>query len=240
MAQKFIVGLKKMFLVGLTVCLFSSAAVMAAPQEMRLRVIDPGATTQWTVGAGESLKWSFRGEMGPTVAVSLQRVGWINARMILVEAAPMGQKQAGSFKWMIPGDLPPGDNYTLTVTAENGIGDTTTEFSLIAGKNPVTQIKLDVPAKGEDRWVAGSSAFIHWSWSGSPGQTVQLALIKKDDSSVVSIASSVPLGIDGKGRYEWKVPLLKPAADYYIGIASNSNAFYQDLSKNPVVISATR
>lgn len=240
MAKAFSVGLKKVLLVGLTVWLFGSASVMAAPQEMRLRITAPGAETQWTVGANETLKWSYRGEMGPSVAVSLQRVGWINARMILAETTPIGQNRAGSFRWAVPESLPPGENYTLSVTAENGIGDTTGEFSLIAGKKPATQLKLDALTKGEDRWATGSAVVIRWSWSGSPGQTVQLALIKKDDASIVAIATSVPIGIDGKGRYEWKVPLLKPAADYYIGIASNSNAFYQDLSKNPVVISATR
>lgn len=62
---------------------------------------------------------------------------------------------------------------------------------------------------------------------GNPGQTVQLALINKTDSDLIPIVASIPIGVDGKGRYEWTVPKLKPGGDYYIAIASTANAFYK-------------
>ena len=69
---------------------------------------------------------------------------------------------------------------------------------------------------------------------------MKLALINKTDSELIPIVESIPIGVDGKGRYEWTVPKLKPGGDYYIAIASTTNAFYQDLGKTPVIISATK
>lgn len=212
----------------------------AAPREMDLRVTEPGASSEWIVGSSSAVKWSFRGNLGQSVSIRLQRIGWVNARLVLAETAPIGANRSGSFKWNIPADLPPGADYTISVTAENGIGDMSGEFKLTAGKNPVTQISLEPLTKGGDRWSPGSSVVIRWTYAGSPGQTIQLALIKKAEGTVTSIASSVPLGIDGKGRFEWKVPALPAGKDYYLAIASNSNAFYQDMGKDPVSIIATR
>jgi len=134
-------SLEKLVLVGLAALLLSAAGVTAAPKEMSLRVTSPQAESQWTVGTNNTVKWSFRGELGSTVSLSLQRVGWVNARMNLAEVAPIGQNRAGSFKWFVPAELPPGGNYTLTVIAENGIGDSSGEFSLVAGKTPLITLK---------------------------------------------------------------------------------------------------
>lgn len=226
-------------LVGLLMLALMTAAI-AAPKEMRLRLTEPGSATQWTVGSTVNLKWSVRGELGQTVSISLQRAGLVNARMVLAEAAPIGDNRNGFFKWTIPADLPPGDNYTLRVTAENGIGETSGDFTLVAGKGAVSKLVLDVLAKGEERWQIGSKVVIRWNWSGSPGPLVQLALIKKEDSSVIPIVGSTPVGADGKGRYEWTVPELKPDGDYYLGIASTSNPFFQDMGKTPMVIVKAR
>ena len=219
--------------------LLLTSIALAAPREMNLRVAEPGEATEWKLGAENTIKWSFRGELGANVAIRLQRVGWVNARMTLTEAAPLGVNRSGSFKWNIPADLPPGGKYTVAVTAENGIGDTSGEFILVGGKGPVTQIVLESQPKGGERWSSGAAVSIRWTYAGSPGQMVKLALIKKDEGSVTPIVAATPVGADGKGRYEWKVPPLKPGADYYVGIASNSNAFYQDMGKDPVIITAT-
>lgn len=225
---------------ALTVLMMLTSIGLAAPGGMNLRVGEPGESTEWILGTANTIKWSFRGELGPNVAIRLQRVGWVNAQMILSDGAPLGANRSGAYKWNIPADLSPGGSYTVTVTAENGIGDTSGEFTLVAGKGPLTQISLEAPLKGGDRWSAGNTVSIRWTYGGNPGQTVKLALIKKEEGSVTGISASVPIGSDGKGRYEWKVPALKPGKDYYVSIASNSNAFFQDMSKVAVSITATQ
>jgi len=224
----------------LTLLLLTSSVALAAPKEMKLKLNEPGAAAEWTIGAGNTVKWSYRGELGATVQITLQRVGWKNARLTIAEAAPIGPERSGSYKWTVPANLPPGSNYTIAVTAENGIGETSGEFSLVAGKTPLTQISLEALPKGAEKWTIGAPVSLRWTYVGSPGQTVQLALINKTDSDLIPIVASVPIGVDGKGRYDWTVPKLKPGGDYYIAIASTTNAFYQDMSKTPVIISATK
>ena len=225
-------------LVGLMLLL--TPAAWAGPKDMSLRVTDPGKAAEWLVGATNNLKWSFSGELGPSVTIRLQRNGWVNARIILFEAAPIGANRSGSFKWKTPADLPPGENYTVSVTAENGIGDTSAEFKLIAGKTPVTTLTLDALPKGSARWVSGATVSLRWSYAGNPGPTVKLALIKKEVGVVAVIAEATPLGIDGKGRLDWTVPKVALGNDYYIGIVSTTNVFYQDMGKEPVVITAAK
>ena len=225
---------------ALGLLLLTSATGLAAPKEMKLKLNEPGAAAEWKIGADNTVKWSYRGELGATVQITLQRVGWQNARLTIAEAAPIGPERSGSFKWAVPDSLPPGGNYTISVTAENGIGETSGEFSLVAGKTPLTQISLEALPKGAEKWTVGAPVSLRWTYSGNPGQTVRLALINKADSDLIPIVASIPIGVDGKGRYDWTVPKLKPGGDYYLAIASTTNAFYQDISKTPVVISAAK
>ena len=232
--------LKRAILLGMMASLLLTSFTAAAPKEMTLKVTEPGESTEWTLGAVNTVKWSFRGELGKLVSIRLQRQGWVLARQTLTEGTALGNERSGTFKWTTPAELPPGGRYTVSVTAENGIGDMSGEFRLVAGKAPVTQLSLAAPPKGEERWIVGSPAVIRWTFTGKPGATVKLALIQKQTGDVIPITASVSIGVDGKGSYEWKVPALKPGNDYFVGIASNSNAFYQDMGAAPVSISATR
>ena len=232
--------LKRAILLGLMASLLLTSFATAAPKEMTLKVTEPGESTEWTLGAVNTVKWSFRGELGKLVSIRLQRQGWVLARQTLTEGTALGNERSGTFKWTTPAELPPGGRYTVSVTAENGIGDMSGEFRLVAGKAPVTQLSLAAPPKGEERWIVGSLSVIRWTFTGKPGTTVKLALIQKQTGDVIPITGSASIGVDGKGSYEWKVPALKPGNDYFVGIASNSNAFYQDMGAAPVSISATR
>jgi len=231
---------KKIIGVLFLLILLTTSAVWAAANEMNLKVGDPGTGAELTIGSVNTVKWSFRGDLGQTVMIRLQRLGWVNAQMTLAEAAPIGANRSGTYKWQIPADLPPGGNYTMTVVAENGISEMSGELKLIAGKTPVSKLEIDAPLKVGERWQTGSKMTIRWSYAGNPGQSIKLALIKKDEGAVTVIASTIPVGINGQGSYEWTVPSLKPGTDYYVGIVSNTNAFYQDLGKTPVIISAAK
>ena len=208
----------------------------SAPKEMRLRVTDPGGSTEWVVGKTVNLKWSVRGELGKTVSISLQRGGWTHARMVIAEAVAIGDGSTGTYKWSLPADFATGKNFTVSVVAENGIGDTSEEFSINPGKVLGTHISLEPLPKGAEKWAVGDKVMLRWSFAGNPAQMVKLALIHKEEGSVTEIAAAIPIGSAGKGQYEWTVPALKPRAGYYLGIVGNTNSFYQDMSKDAITI----
>lgn len=219
-----------------------TSCAWAAPSEMSLRMNDPAGGSEWGIGSEQTIKWSYRGEFSKSVEIRLQRAGWVHAQMTLADAVPIGTGRSGSFKWKVPADLPPSGDYTIRITAENGISDLSSEFKLIPapGKTPTTKLELEPLPKGGDRWSIGSKVRIRWSYAGNMGMTVKLGLIKKEDSAVTVIAAAIPAGADGRGSFEWTVPELKPAGDYYLGIASTTNSFYQDTGKQAVTIVATK
>lgn len=230
---------KGLLLLCMFLLLFAPGA-WAASNEMSLRMAEPGGGAEWTIGSEQLIRWSFKGELGKTVEIRLQRAGWVHAQMTLADAAPIGTGRSGSFKWKIPADLPPAGDYSVRVAAENGISDMTGEFKLLPGKGPVAKLELEPLPKGGERWTTGAKVKLRWSYTGNPGATVKLGLIKKEEGNVTLIAAGIPVGLDGRGGFEWTVPDLKPGSDYYVGIASASNPFYQDIGKSPVTIVAAK
>lgn len=232
--------MKRMFGIVTLALLCVASCAWAAPGEMNLRVTEPASNAEWAIGTEQTIKWSYRGELGKTVEIRLQRAGWVHAQMTLIEAAAIGSGRSGSFKWKAPSELPPASDYTVRVIAENGISDMSGEFKLIPGKDASTKLTLEPIPKGAEKWLVGSKVKIRWNYVGNPGTTVKLGLIKKDEGSVTMIGSNIPIGVDGRGSIEWTAPPLKPGSDYYVGIASASNSFYQDIEKDPVTIVAAK
>ena len=233
-------NLKKLLWLGGLALLLMTSCAWAAPGEMNLRLTDPAGGSEWNIDSEQTLKWSFRGEFGKTVEIRLQRAGWVHAQMTLAEAAPIGSGRSGSFKWKIPADLPPANDYTVRITAENGISDMSGEFKLVPGKARAAKLEFEPAPKGGERWTVGSKVKIRWNYAGKPGHAIKLGLIKKDEGTVTVIAAAIPVGADGRGSYEWTVPALKPAGDYYLGIASTTQSFYQDTGKEAVTIVAAK
>ena len=215
--------------------------VQAAPQEMDLRVTEPNNLSEWVSGTPNLIRWNLKGELGPDVTIKLSRIGWVNAQMTITENAPIGQKRSGSYSWKIPENLPPGDNYSIFVSSNGNSGyyDTTSNFKIIAGKGPKTSITLDASPKGGEKWTAGTSVPIRWSFSGKPGDMVRIVLLQKGQDAKTELFPSASLGIEGKGVVQWKIPKdLKPATDYQIGIVSTSNPFCQDVKDLITIVAA--
>lgn len=98
-------------------------------------------------------------------------------------------------------------------------------------------ISVVSPNGGED-WVQGSIKTINWKYSGDPGSTVSIELLK---GTVVNqmINASISIGSGGLGSLSWKIPSSTPVgSDYKIRITSVSNSSYTDTSNAPFTISS--
>lgn len=98
-------------------------------------------------------------------------------------------------------------------------------FTVNASFNYHSTLSLTSPNGGQV-WVEGTTNPITWSYTGSPGSTVQLDLIGPMSTT---IASNVPIS---SGSYTWTVPNSLPlSSGYRIKISSSSGyAGYEDTS----------
>jgi hypothetical protein len=90
-------------------------------------------------------------------------------------------------------------------------------------------ITVAIPNGGEN-WRMGVTQRIQWRYTGNPGASVKILLLK---NGVVhrTIKTSTPAGSGGAGSCNWQIPAdLAPATDYKIRVRSTSNGSYIDHS----------
>jgi hypothetical protein len=70
------------------------------------------------------------------------------------------------------------------------------------------------------RWQDGTTQIIRWSYTGNPGSTVNIELLK-GGSVFASIASGVSIGSAGSGSYSWTILRTQtPGEDYRVRVTS--------------------
>ena len=93
----------------------------------------------------------------------------------------------------------------------------------------IPAIKLVSPNGGEIL-SPGASYTISWTYTGMPGDTAKIVLLK---NSVFfrTLNLGAPMGSSGSGSFVWKVPAtLEPRSDYKIRIVSTSSTSVSDES----------
>lgn len=87
-----------------------------------------------------------------------------------------------------------------------------------------------VSPNGGESWSAGKPYWIKWTFSGAVGIKVKIELLKGGKMNRV-IASSAPIGANGKGSFKWTVPAAQAAGtNYRVRITSRLNTACGDSS----------
>jgi methionine-rich copper-binding protein CopC len=95
----------------------------------------------------------------------------------------------------------------------------------------VPTITVTSPNGGEN-WLAGTTHTISWTYTGNPGSSVRIELLK-GVSVDRTIVNSTPIGSGGNGSYPWTIdPNQTPGNDYKIRVTSTTNSAYTDTSDN--------
>lgn len=90
---------------------------------------------------------------------------------------------------------------------------------------------------GGENWIRGTAKTIKWNYKGNPGVYIKIDLLKGGIFNR-TINSSVRIGSNGNGSYNWSIPLSQTLGnDYKIRITSTSNSMYKDISNNNFTIS---
>lgn len=190
-----------------------------------LTVTSPNGGETWAAGTTQTIRWSYSGSLRTTVSIQLLKNG--ATLQTLSSSAPTGSAGAGSFNWAIPATLTPGTGYQIRVV---GVDSTTSFFvvdtsdaSFTISSAPAASLTVTSPNGGES-WRQGSTHAISWSYSGSPGATVKIELLK-GGSLNSTLTASVPIGSSGSGAYSWAIPANQTmGGDYAVRVSSTTTS----------------
>jgi hypothetical protein len=138
----------------------------------------------------------------------------------------------GTYTWAISPTGSTGSDYRLSVQSisQPAVKDASNgNFTLTPAGTANPSITVTSPNGGES-WQRGTTYSITWSYTGSPGSTVKIVLLK-GGSEVGTIAGSIPLGSSGTGSYTWPVsPTGSTGSDYKVSVQSISQPAVKDAS----------
>jgi hypothetical protein len=78
---------------------------------------------------------------------------------------------------------------------------------------------------GTAPWTAGTTKTIKWTYTGTPGASVQADLYDATGAAFqTTIVASAPIGTAGSGFYAWAIPSTQAGGQYTVKVTSKANA----------------
>ena len=156
----------------------------------------------------------------------------------IITSTSIGSSGTGSYTWPISTTGGTGSDYKVSVQSisQPTIKDSSNNVFTLSppGTTPPT-ITVTSPNGGES-WQRGTSHKVTWSYTGSPGSTVKIVLLK-GGIEVGTIASSVSIGSDGMGSYQWAIISTGSTGnDYKVSVQSISQPAIKDSSNANIII----
>ena len=181
------------------------------PAPTSITITSPGGGTSWKAGTKQAITWTYTGEPGPKVKISLLKSGSLVA--VLTQNASIGKSGAGSYAWNIKSTLK-GNDYQIQVasTKDSSSSGVSSNFTI---EGPT--ITLVAPGGGEN-WTSGTKQRISWTYTGSPGN-VKLELLKGGNAYAI-IKSSTSAGRNSAGSYVWAIPKALATGAYQVRVTA--------------------
>ena len=196
-----------------------------------ISVTSPNSGDTWKRGTSHTVTWDYSGNLGSTVKIMLLK-GGIEVGTI-ASSVPTGSNGKGSYSWQIYPSGGTGSNYKVSVQSisQPAIKDTSNSYFTIAPAVPNPKITITSPNGGET-WKRGTSHTVTWDYSGSPGSTVKIMLLK-GGIEVGTISTGTSIGRGGHGSYTWPIYWSGSTGnDYKISVKSISQPAIKDTSNN--------
>jgi len=199
-----------------------------------MKVISPNGGENWMQRTSQTITWNYNEALsGSLVKIELLKGTVVNR--VLSSSHSLGSGGTGQINWLVPFNQVPGTDYKIRISDTSNAAYTDTSdatFTISAGP-PITVV---VPNGGENWRGMGSTHTIRWSYTGSPGSSVKIELLKGTAVNRV-IIPSISIGVGGSGYYGWQIPSsVAPGTNYKIRITSTSNAAYTDTSNSDFTI----
>ncbi|MDD1698850.1 MAG: right-handed parallel beta-helix repeat-containing protein, partial [Methanoregula sp.] len=214
--------------------------VSATASTPSITVTAPNGGETWQRGTSHTVAWDYTGTPGSTVKILLLKSG--TEVGTIAASVPIGTGGKGSYTWPIY-YATPGSDFKVSVqsTSQPTIKDVSNTFFSLTSPATTPSITVTSP-KGGETWQRGTSHTIAWDYTGTPGSTVKILLLKSG-TEVGTIAASVPIGTGGKGSYTWPIYYATPGSDFKVSVQSTSqqtikdvsNTFFSLTSSTPVI-----
>ena len=157
----------------------------------------------------------------------------------IADNVPIGTSGKGSYVWPGWTGKVPGSDYKVSVQSisQPTIKDISNNFFTVTAGTTTPSITVTSPNGGES-WDRSVSQTLTWSYTGNPGSTVKIVLLK-GTTTIGTIADNVPIGTSGKGSYVWPSWTGKvPGSDYKVSVQSISQPTISDISNNFFTVTA--
>jgi hypothetical protein len=179
------------------------------------------------------MNWTYAGNPGTTVTIDILKGG---ATLKTLTGIPIGPGGSGSYSVTIPVSAPLGSDYQIRVTSTSyPTCSDLSEGPFTIGIDSSSSITVVEPDGGEN-WVQGSYQTIQWTYTGSPGTTVNIEMLR--NATIMGVIPGISVGTGGSGSVSLTIPYSTPVgSDYRVRVTSTSIPAYNDTSDGPFSIS---
>ena len=158
-----------------------------------ITVTSPNGGETWRAGSVQTIRWTYTENPGTAVKINLLKSGVV--KQTIASSAPIGSDGSGSYSWTLPLSQKGGPDYRIRVTSTSNSAYADTSNNDIA---IVAFITVTSPNGGE-RWPVGSVQTIRWTYTGDPGASVRINLLKGGVFNQ-TITSTASIGTNDAGR----------------------------------------
>jgi len=202
-----------------------------------ITVTSPNGGETWQRGTTKTITWSYTGSPGSTVKIVLLKAG-VEVGTISASTST-GSSGTGSYSWPLTSSGTTGSDFKVSVqsTSQSTVKDTSNSYFTITPSSTSLPASITVTSpNGGETWQRGTSHAVTWSYTGSPGSTVKIVLLKAG-VEVGTISASTSAGSGGTGSYTWPVyPTGITGSDFKVSVQSISQPTVKDTSNNNFAI----
>ncbi|HOW32846.1 MAG TPA: 6-bladed beta-propeller [Methanoregulaceae archaeon] len=196
-----------------------------------IMVISPDGGENYLQGSTQAIRWTYTGNPGPTLRIEALRAEKLLA--VIMSSYPIGAGGSGSFNLTFPYNTPLGSDYTIRVTSTSNPAWTDTSDDSFTVSPAIT---VATPNGGETYQV-GDILSMNWTYTGNPGPTVDIAVMK--GPATLKTLAGISIGAGGSGSYQVTIPSSTPSgSDYKIQVTSTSYPACSDRSDEAFTIIA--
>ena len=194
-----------------------------------ITVKSPNGGETWQRGTTHTVTWSYTDSPGSFVKIVLLKGGV--AVGTIKDNTSIGSGGAGSYTWPISQTGGIGSDYKVSVQSisQPTVKDTSDNVFTITPAGTASSITVTSPNGGET-WKRGTVHTITWKYTGSPGSSVKIALLK-GSTEVGVITTGAATGSGGTGSYSWTMSTTGLLGnDFKVRISSVSQPAISDTS----------